>query len=86
MQTDLDALIRRARESDGVAAEELFALLYDELHRLAEHTLHRDGGHSPSGQPPCCTRLTSSWPGATVWLSTIGRASSPMRPGPCARS
>ena len=44
MQTDLDELIRRARESDPVAAEELFALLYDELHRLAEHTLHRNGG------------------------------------------
>lgn len=44
MQTDLDGLIRRARASDGVAAEELFALLYDELHRLAEHTLHRNGG------------------------------------------
>lgn len=43
VQTDLDALIHRAAESDS-AAEELFALLYDELHRLAEHTLRRDGG------------------------------------------
>jgi RNA polymerase sigma factor (TIGR02999 family) len=40
---DLDTLIRRATESEK-AAEELFALLYDELHRLAEHTLRRDGG------------------------------------------
>lgn len=38
----LDALMVRAAESD-VAAEELFALLYGELHQLAEHTLRRDG-------------------------------------------
>jgi len=40
---DVDLLLRRAADSD-VAAEELFALLYGELHRLAEHTLRRDGG------------------------------------------
>ena len=44
MHADLDTLIRRARASDTVAAEELFAVLYDELHRLAEHTLNRNGG------------------------------------------
>ena len=44
MQTDFDALIRRVRDSDGVAAEELFALLYDELHRLAFDRLLRTPG------------------------------------------
>jgi RNA polymerase sigma factor (TIGR02999 family) len=37
------ALIRRADASDQKAADELFALLYDELHRLAEHSLRRAG-------------------------------------------
>lgn len=43
MHTEFDILIRRAAQSDA-AAEELFAQLYGELHRLAEHTLRRDGG------------------------------------------
>jgi RNA polymerase sigma factor (TIGR02999 family) len=37
---DLDALIQRAG-SDRAAADELFALLYRELHRLAEYNLRR---------------------------------------------
>jgi RNA polymerase sigma factor (TIGR02999 family) len=44
VQPEIDALIRRADEADNAAVDELFALLYRELHRLAEHALHRDGG------------------------------------------
>jgi hypothetical protein len=40
---DLGALIRRADGADRGAADELFAMLYDELHRLAEHHLRRGG-------------------------------------------
>jgi RNA polymerase sigma factor (TIGR02999 family) len=40
---DIGALIRRADGADRGAAGELFALLYDELHRLAEHHLRRGG-------------------------------------------
>ena len=43
MESDLDALIRRADAADTPAAERLFALLYHELHRLAEHHLRRQG-------------------------------------------
>lgn len=43
MESDLDALIRRADAADTPAAERLFALLYHELHRLAEHHLRREG-------------------------------------------
>ena len=43
LQTDIDALILRADLADGAAVDELFALLYRELHRLAESTLRRDG-------------------------------------------
>ena len=39
----IDALIRSADEGNALAAEHLFASLYDELHRLAEHNLHRSG-------------------------------------------
>jgi len=41
VETELDALIRRADQADGKAADELFALLYRELHRIAEHNLDR---------------------------------------------
>lgn len=40
---ELDALIRRADETDREAIDKLFAVLYDELHRLAEHNLRRAG-------------------------------------------
>ena len=40
VETDLDRLIQRA-ESDQGSADELFGLLYQELHRLAEHNLRR---------------------------------------------
>jgi len=44
VHTDIDALIRRADQADDGAVDELFSLLYGELHRLAEHALRRDGG------------------------------------------
>jgi RNA polymerase sigma factor (TIGR02999 family) len=44
VERELDALIRRADQADAAAAEELFTLLYAELHRLAEGHLRRDGG------------------------------------------
>ena len=40
---ELDALIRRADQTDREAIDKLFAVLYDELHRLAEHNLRRVG-------------------------------------------
>jgi RNA polymerase sigma factor (TIGR02999 family) len=40
---ELEALIRRADQADREATDKLFALLYDELHRLAEHSLRRAG-------------------------------------------
>jgi RNA polymerase sigma factor (TIGR02999 family) len=41
VETDLPELLRRADGADPAAAEQLFALLYDELRRLAEHHLRR---------------------------------------------
>ncbi len=41
METELDALIRRADQADPVAADTLFRTLYHELHRLAEVQLRR---------------------------------------------
>ena len=41
---DFADLIRRADGADPVAADELFALLYDELRRLADHHLRRAQG------------------------------------------
>ena len=43
-QTRIDALIQRADRADGAAVDELFSMLYGELHKLAEHALRRDGG------------------------------------------
>jgi RNA polymerase sigma factor (TIGR02999 family) len=43
VQPELDTLIRRADQADPAAADELFALLYHELHRLAEINLRRAG-------------------------------------------
>ena len=40
-ESDLIGLLRRATGSDPVAADQLFVLLYQELHRLAEHHLRR---------------------------------------------
>lgn len=47
MNSDLDELVRRADHGDSIAADHLFATLYDELHRLAEIHLQRaDSGLS----------------------------------------
>jgi RNA polymerase sigma factor (TIGR02999 family) len=43
VESQLDALIQRADQADTIAAEELFAMLYHELHRLAEQHLRRSG-------------------------------------------
>ena len=40
---DVAALLRRAEQADHRAADQLFALLYGELHRLAERQLRRAG-------------------------------------------
>jgi RNA polymerase sigma factor (TIGR02999 family) len=42
-ETDLGDLIQRADGADPAAAEKLFAMLYQELHGLAEHHLRRGG-------------------------------------------
>ena len=44
MAGDIDALVRRADDHDPAAVDELFSLLYSELHRLAESALRREGG------------------------------------------
>jgi RNA polymerase sigma factor (TIGR02999 family) len=43
VDTELEALIQRADRADPIATDKLFALLYQELHRLAERNLHRGG-------------------------------------------
>ncbi|HKW47011.1 MAG TPA: ECF-type sigma factor [Gemmatimonadaceae bacterium] len=43
MESELGALVQRADAAEAQAAERLFALLYHELHRLAEHHLRRQG-------------------------------------------
>lgn len=42
-------LMTAADDGDGTAAKALFATLYDELHRLAEHHLARAGGYLTLG-------------------------------------
>ncbi|HET8655104.1 MAG TPA: ECF-type sigma factor [Longimicrobiaceae bacterium] len=49
METEFDALVRRADGADPEAADHLFALLYEELHRLAEHHLRRAGSTATLG-------------------------------------
>ncbi|MEP7228421.1 MAG: ECF-type sigma factor, partial [Gemmatimonadales bacterium] len=44
LPTDLTELLSRAGQADAQAADELFATLYSELRRLAEHQLERRGG------------------------------------------
>jgi len=43
VELELDSLIRRADHADPGAVDALFALLYNELHRLAEANLRRAG-------------------------------------------
>jgi RNA polymerase sigma factor (TIGR02999 family) len=40
---EIEALIRRADQADREATDQLFAILYQELHGLAERSLHRAG-------------------------------------------
>jgi len=47
--TELDALIRRADTADPGAADQLFTLLYHELHRVAERNLRRAHGLATLG-------------------------------------
>ena len=58
VQTDIDALIRRADRADNAAVEELFALLYAELHRVAESALRRDGFAPRWDRRPFFTKRT----------------------------
>ena len=43
MAEEIESLIRRADRADREATDKLFAVLYDELHRIAEHNLKRAG-------------------------------------------
>ena len=43
MAEEIESLIRRADQADREATDKLFAILYKELHRLAEHNLRRAG-------------------------------------------
>lgn len=43
MQPSIGRLIGSAESGDGTAADELFTLLYQELHRIAERQLHQGG-------------------------------------------
>ena len=40
---EIGSLIRRADQANRAATDKLFAVLYDELHRIAEYTLQRAG-------------------------------------------
>jgi RNA polymerase sigma factor (TIGR02999 family) len=60
---ELPDLLRRAEQS-GAASEELFALLYAELHRLAQSHLRRQGGRLTLG----ATTLVHE-----VYLNMVGR-------------
>ena len=43
VEPGFEALIRRAEQADREATDKLFAILYDELHQLAERSLRRVG-------------------------------------------
>ena len=49
VENELDALIRRADTADAAAADQLFTLLYHELHRVAERSLRRAHGVATLG-------------------------------------
>ena len=70
MEADLNTLIRRADEADPEAAERLFALCYQELHRLAEWHLRRSGSTVTLG----ATTLLHE-----VYLSMAGRGDTPFQ-------
>jgi len=64
-ENDLEQLFRRAQDADPAAAEQLFALLYDELHRLAQHHLQRGNSALTLGT----TTLVHE-----AYLNMVGRA------------
>jgi RNA polymerase sigma factor (TIGR02999 family) len=64
-ERNLEQLFRRAQEADPAAAEQLFALLYDELHRLAAHHLQRGNSALTLGT----TTLVHE-----AYLNMVGRA------------
>lgn len=49
MEVAIGELIRTAEAGNGAAASELFAVLYRELHAVAERQLHRGGAHLTLG-------------------------------------
>ena len=49
MEAELDALIQRADSADPAAADQLFTLLYHELHQVAERKLRRASGLATLG-------------------------------------
>ena len=49
MQPSIGGLIGSAESGDGAAADELFALLYEELHRIAERQLRQGGSELTLG-------------------------------------
>jgi DNA-directed RNA polymerase specialized sigma24 family protein len=49
METSVAALIADAEQGDRSAADSLFAVLYQELHRLAKIQLARNSGNSTLG-------------------------------------
>jgi RNA polymerase sigma factor (TIGR02999 family) len=49
MEAELDALIQRADSADPAAADQLFTLLYHELHQVAERSLRRANGIATLG-------------------------------------
>lgn len=49
MEAELDALIQRADSADPAAADQLFTLLYHELHQVAERNLRRANGIATLG-------------------------------------
>jgi RNA polymerase sigma factor (TIGR02999 family) len=49
VDTPIGQLIHKAEARDGVAAEQLFATLYRELHSIAERELHRGGSELTLG-------------------------------------
>ncbi len=49
MEASIGGLIGSAESGDETAAEQLFAVLYDELHRIAERQLHQGGSELTLG-------------------------------------
>lgn len=85
MQSEnLPELLRAAATSpeNSPPAAELFAALYDELHRVAERQLHRNGGHLPLSTTTLvheayldiCGRSGTSFPDRARFIGYASRA------------